>query len=144
LECIDDDFKRLNLDKHLTMLYGQLDHREHVLCLSNGGHYPYPVLCTPQDSLTLEIPGCALGLLPDATFQNETMKCPESARLLLLSDGVLELLSQDSLREKNAELHRVAAQPELDADMLVDAFGIDDGARLRDDVAILLIQREGS
>ncbi len=72
------------------------------------------------------------------------MKFPEDGRLLLLSDGVLELLPQDSLREKGAEICRVAARPKLDADILVDAFGINAGARLLDDVAILLIQREDS
>jgi sigma-B regulation protein RsbU (phosphoserine phosphatase) len=141
LARIDQDLKRLNLDKHLTMFYGHLDIRTHQLRYSNGGHYPYPLLSNTNTSVTLEMPGCAIGLLPDATYRSETVSFPEGARLLLISDGVLELLPQHSLQQKNAEICSISNLPALNTDVLVEHFGVHDNVNLLDDVAILLIQR---
>lgn len=144
LSRIDEDLKRMHLDQHLTMFYGLLDCSKHRLHYSNGGHYPYPLLTAGAASTVLEMPSCAIGLLPDAQYRSETAPFPKGAQLLLVSDGVLELLPQQSLREKNTEIARIVSEPGVNMDRLVEQFGAEGDVKRLDDVAILLVQREHS
>jgi sigma-B regulation protein RsbU (phosphoserine phosphatase) len=142
LTRIDEDLKRLHLDHHLTMFYGLLDCRSDRLHYSNGGHYPYPLLTAGPVSTVLEMPSCAIGLLPEPVYRSETAPFPKGAQLLLVSDGVLELLPQESLRDKNAEIGRICAEPGVNMDRLVEQFGAEGDVKRLDDVAILLVERK--
>jgi serine phosphatase RsbU (regulator of sigma subunit) len=88
------------------------------------------------------MPSCAIGLFPDAQYRTETAPFPKGAQLLLVSDGVLELLPQQSLREKNTEIGRICREPGVNMDRLVEQFGAEGDVKRLDDVAILLVERE--
>lgn len=138
---VDRDLGRLQLDKHLTMFYGVIDQNENELEYSNGGHYPYPILFEGSEAQTIECPGSAIALLPNASFRNRTLKMQQNSRLLLASDGVLELLPHSTLREKSEALRLAVAGVQADMNSVASDLGIDPDQELLDDIAILLVER---
>jgi serine phosphatase RsbU (regulator of sigma subunit) len=143
LEAIDRELQRQSLDKHVTMFFGVVDHAEHALTYGCGGQYPYPILCTGRDARLLDRPGRAIGLFPNATFDQERVALAPDCRLLVVSDGVLELGSLTGARapDKIEALRGLASR---DAVSLVDlsrTLGLDETVELLDDVGLLLVER---
>jgi serine phosphatase RsbU (regulator of sigma subunit) len=60
---------------------------------------------------------------------------------LLVSDGVLELKSQDTHRARRAELSDITRQAR-DLDTVLARLGLDESTAFSDDVALLFIRRE--
>ncbi|MDF1562426.1 MAG: fused response regulator/phosphatase [Deltaproteobacteria bacterium] len=138
---IDRELQQRPLEKHVTMFYGVLDHEEHSLTFSCGGQYPYPLLAAGGKVEVLERPGHAMGLFPEARFESETLSLPQGARLLLVSDGVLEVLPEEVHEGRSVLLQAAISRPETTADALIRAFGLAQPVELRDDACLLLIQR---
>jgi serine phosphatase RsbU (regulator of sigma subunit) len=92
------------LGKHVTMVGGVIDEQSGKLTYSVGGHLPLPVLYTPAETRYLEGRGLPVGLFNEATYTDHVLDLPESFSLTLLSDGILDLLPGDTLKEKEANL----------------------------------------
>ena len=141
LQRLNRDVCRQNLDKHLTLFYGVIDLEQNTLRYSNAGQFPYPLQYDGQEVRTLECPGRPLGLFEDAEFRIWESNLPRECVLLLVSDGILELMPEDTMLKRcsallsgtqgtNLDLHELTA----DLDILADKH-------LPDDIAFLLINR---
>ena len=87
----------------------------------------------------LECPGRPLGLPGrGGSISSGERPFPDSARLLVATDGVLELGPEAQQRQKREEV-RLAFEQSEGIDALVRRLGLADGASLRDDVAILYV-----
>ncbi|MBI3539721.1 MAG: SpoIIE family protein phosphatase [Candidatus Eisenbacteria bacterium] len=77
-------------DKFVTAFYGVLDHRNGVLIFSNAGHNP-PVLFRADGRIEyLEEGGVALGVLPEAEYDDRPIALRPGDVLVLYTDGVSE------------------------------------------------------
>jgi GAF domain-containing protein len=77
-------------DKFVTAFYGVLDHKNRVLIFSNAGHNP-PILARADGSIELLLEGgVALGVLPDAIYEERPIALQPGDVLLLYTDGVTE------------------------------------------------------
>jgi phosphoserine phosphatase RsbU/P len=75
---------------YVTIFYGVLDLRTHVLHYVNAGHCP-PILQRRDGALESLAPTRpVLGFMLDAGFHAERLACKEGDRLLLYTDGVTE------------------------------------------------------
>jgi len=141
LENLNRDLGLRKLHKHVTMFYAVLDLRTHRLSFSSAGHYPFPLFDDGKNVHVLECSGRPLGLFPDARYSRREASLESTQRMLLVSDGVLELLSDPPGQPK---IDRLAAtlrrEPGIDA--LVRSFGVDPSAHHRDDVTLLLLERK--
>ena len=141
LERLNQDICCQNLDKHLTLFYGVIDLQEHTLRYSNGGQFPYPLLYDGQEIQTLECPGRPIGLFDDAEFGDRTCDLPEECVLVLVSDGILELMPEDDIVKRYGA---VLSENRGAASMLESmTVGLDVLAdkHLPDDIAFLMISR---
>ena len=67
---------------------------------------------------------------------------PERFLLLLCSDGILELMQQSLVEEKEAGLVAMASDLDLDLDQLISSLGTATRQdKLPDDVTLLLVRR---
>lgn len=130
------------LGKHLTLFYGVYDAQTEELTVANGGHFPYPMLILGDHPEVVEVEGPAIGLFRDVPFSATRLRLPEGGRLTVLSDGVLEVMDEVPLREKEAMLRQLSAK-HPDPAALLAAVGLRPGLELSDDVAALTISREG-
>jgi serine phosphatase RsbU (regulator of sigma subunit) len=140
LENLNRDLGLRKLHKHLTMFYGVVDLRSNRLTFASAGHYPFPLFDDGRNVHALECSGRPLGLFADARYSRRDVSLESIKRMLLVSDGVLELLAEPPGHPKIERLVSTLKR-EASMDDLVRGFGIDPSAHPRDDVTLLLVER---
>ncbi|WP_312938133.1 two-component system response regulator RssB [Stutzerimonas nitrititolerans] len=141
LDHINRGLINCKLGKHVTMLGGVIDQERNVLHYSIGGHLPMPVLYDGERARYLEGRGLPVGLFVDATYDDFEMVLPERFSLTLLSDGILDLLPGDTLKDKESALPELVAGAGGTLDGLRGAFGLAALHDMPDDIALLVLSR---
>lgn len=120
-------------------------HRRHLVAAS-AGHCPVYILA--EDNVrTLRATGTPLGILPHATFRQQTATLESPGGLLLYTDGVTEALNPAGEmfgQERLTDWLRTRAPMSLSAEALRDELAAElsryrGAATLRDDQAFLLL-----
>jgi serine phosphatase RsbU (regulator of sigma subunit) len=77
-------------NKYLTLFYGELDPDTGALIYSNGGHNT-PMLVRPSGEIVqLDKGGLPIGLMQDATYQEDVVGFQPGDVLVIYSDGITE------------------------------------------------------
>lgn len=129
------------LGKHVTMLGGVIDEESGQLTYSVGGHLPLPVLFSEGKASYLEGRGLPVGLFEDASYGDLAVQLPQSFSLSLMSDGILDLLPGDTLKDKEAALPRLVSEAGGTLDGLRQVFGLANLRDMPDDIALLVLSR---
>jgi len=137
LQRLNRDLCRQNLDKHLTLFYGVINLEQHSMRYSNGGQFPYPLQYNGHEVRTLECRGRPLGLFEDAEFRVLQCELPREWVLVLVSDGILELMPEDAMLERYSAL----LSADLDLDEMTAGLDVLADQHLPDDIAFLVISR---
>lgn len=140
LKLISDYFVEIKLGKYLTMDYFVLDMAENNLVYSIGGHYPSPVLYDGQSAKFLEGSGFAVGIFDKANFSAYQMTLPKHYQLTLFSDGILEIMKGENLKENEMTLLSVLSKGKMGPEDLTKAFNIDSFESLPDDIAFFILK----
>jgi sigma-B regulation protein RsbU (phosphoserine phosphatase) len=139
LERLNHDLCHQHLDKYLTIFYGIIDRRERRLTWSAGGQFPYPILSDGERTRFLDAPGFPVGLFDEADFASHSIALPEHFSLLLVSDGVLELLSEVQTDDIQELLLQRLENAGLGIEAVTEVLGVDARRELPDDVTFLLV-----
>ena len=146
LSSPDKFLKRLNqelissdLGKHLTVFAGVLDKEHRTLTYAIGGHLPLPILSSPDKVEYLSAKGVAVGLFPEPEFEVRTCVLPDNFKLTVFSDGILEVLRGDTLKDKENLLLDVVYRERGGIESLLTSVGLDDIDDLPDDIAVLSV-----
>ncbi|MDK2778926.1 MAG: SpoIIE family protein phosphatase [Pseudomonadota bacterium] len=129
------------LEKHLTMFYGVIDTRELTLKYSVGGHFPMPVLLDGNGAEFLTGRGMPVGLFREAQYEEHEIQLPEAFALLLFSDGILEIMQEATLNDKEALLLKVAAMSHGDLNTISHRLGAGELTEVPDDIALMAVRR---
>jgi sigma-B regulation protein RsbU (phosphoserine phosphatase) len=129
------------LGKHVTMVGGVIDELTGQLTYSIGGHLPLPVLYTGDQARYLEGRGLPVGLFDEATYSNHVLELPERFSLTLLSDGILDLLPGETLKDKETALPEIVKAAGGSLDGLRQQFGLATLGEMPDDIALLVLSR---
>ncbi len=139
LDRLHTDILALSFEKHVSMFYAVLDLEGGHLRYANAGMFPFPVVREPGgQAVTLESPGRPLGLPGAGGPSTGSRPFPVGSRLLVSTDGVLELGSEGSQRGKREDMVR-AFNETNDIAAFAARLGLGEGAPLRDDVAVLYL-----
>ena len=129
------------LGKHVTMVGGVIDEESGLLTYAVGGHLPLPVLYTPDHARYLEGRGLPVGLFEEATYQDLVVELPPQFSLSLMSDGILDLLPGDTLKDKETALPEIVKSAGGSLDGLRQRFGLATLGEMPDDIALLVLSR---
>ncbi len=139
LAWINTELIDQQIDKHVAMFFAVVDTRDHHLHYANAAHFPPAALVQDGQLVSLEQKGKPLGLFPELTFESAHVEFPEGSRLIVFSDGVLDLLSGSTLSDKEQTLSASMVRMES----LPDLWSCLDTTKLgADDVSCLLINHE--
>ena len=83
--------------------------------------------------------GVAVGLFPKPQFEVYQRTLPKGFKITVFSDGILEILPEMSLTDKEKLLLEVVARHEDSIDSLLMSFGLDRYDNLPDDIAVLRV-----
>ncbi|QEY62471.1 SpoIIE family protein phosphatase [Metapseudomonas lalkuanensis] len=129
------------LGKHVTMLGGVIDEESGKLTYSIGGHLPLPVLYSEGKASYLTGKGLPVGLFEEASYDDQIIDLPSSFSLTLLSDGILDLLPGETLKDKEAALPEMVCEAGGSLDGLRQVFGLASLGEMPDDIALLVLSR---
>jgi serine phosphatase RsbU (regulator of sigma subunit) len=129
------------LGKHVTMLGGVIDEENRKLTYSIGGHLPLPVLYSEGKASYLAGKGLPVGLFEEASYDDRIIDLPSSFSLTLLSDGILDLLPGETLKDKEAALPEMVCEAGGSLDGLRRVFGLASLGEMPDDIALLVLSR---
>ncbi len=144
LESINKELLETELGKHITMVVATLNSKENSLLYSIAGHLPCPILTTHDGVRYLEGKGLPVGLFAEASYDELQIDLPDQFRLTLFSDGILELLAQKSLRDKEGYLLEVACNPQLSLEEILAKLQLSDLQEAPDDIAVLMVSKDAA
>jgi GAF domain-containing protein len=134
--------------RFLTLAYAVLSHEEGGvrLVVACAGHPPPVVLRNGRGSVLLGHPGSLLGVFDDPSFVERSVILEPGDSAVFYTDGVTEgnpgrRMTPDELADRLAP-HGHKAPDEVAREVERAALG-QDGEELRDDVAVLVTQRDG-
>ncbi len=129
----------LGLGKHVSMFCGVVDFARRELYFAVAGQYPQLIVSDGKCAHYAEARGIPVGLFDDALYEDRVHALTAGFSLVLLSDGVMELMNPGSLADKEARLLEMVGGGAVTVDALSRALQLDDQRIVPDDVAILVI-----
>lgn len=150
LQALDSYYPIERFDKHFTMSYVVLNHREATLLSCNAGHPP-PVLLRPDGSIELlDRGGSIVGLGGLVPFEEETKLLAQGDKVIFYTDGLTEYSNSSGelygeQRLLNMMRNHAKSSTEKIVDALVDSvleFG--DKIPPNDDITLVAVEVLGS
>ena len=124
LSQLNTELLAIDLDRHVCALVGVIDLEASCLSLASAGFFPQPFLSAanadssaasglnnPPRTTSLEIAGKALGLFEADNYPEQLLSFAIGDRLTVVTDGILEWLTESSLDEKEQRLAKATAAP---------------------------------
>jgi len=142
IEHINRQIMALDLDKHLTIFAGSLDMQKNILRYSVASHMPMPVLISDGTVKTLKGRGKPVGIFSECSWEVEELELPDKFLLALVSDGVLELLPGQSLKDKEKFISESIFQPDDSIEGICERLGINKAKDAPDDVTVLTLRKD--
>lgn len=127
---------------HMTCFVGVIDTHTREMRYVFGGHLPFPIIMTPNGAEYLTGKGKPVGIFADAKWEVYGTVLPDVFSLVVFSDGILEVLPETELIEKENTLLNVVNDNAKSVESIAESFGIQNLDEVPDDIAILLIESE--
>jgi sigma-B regulation protein RsbU (phosphoserine phosphatase) len=137
-------------DKFVTAFYGVLDWKNGVLIFSNAGHNPPILFHRDGTADRLTEGGVALGVLPDARYEERPIALREGDVLVLYTDGVSEAENEGGVQFGEERIEEVVRRhPDATAADLVTRLiqSVQDWAGDRgasDDLTLVVARKTGA
>lgn len=141
LTSLDADLASLSVPNHVTLFYLVVELDSGKLVYGNAGAFPFPFLGDANGVVELECPGRPLNLPGRGHFGTGEARLPPGGRLLLASDGVLELQPKSSYRSQRERIAGLLRQIDT-IDEVAMPLGLAANTPLQDDVALLFARWE--
>ncbi|WP_019674564.1 SpoIIE family protein phosphatase [Arsukibacterium perlucidum] len=144
LTGLNSELLRENITKYIALFYAVLDTQSHQLTYANAGAYPWPLLHNDQQQQRqadyLELKSTPVGMFDFTEYQNHSLFMPKDGGLLLCSDGLLDVLPQQTTELK---LQFLKEHSTVAADIagLLQALQVKPDQTLPDDLTILKVSR---
>jgi DNA-binding response OmpR family regulator len=133
-----------SLEKYITMFYGVLKKKENKLLYGNGGHFPFPYICSDNKvrPLSGDTKFPPVGLFDFSDYKHTEIDLPEEFDILVFSDGVLDILPERDVDKQLKKLEDIAlALSKSFGNIKNTLYPLEQGDLL-DDITILSVKRE--
>ena len=141
VEHINNQLLATGLGKHLTIVAGSLDTETSKLRYVVGAQQPSPILVTKGHAEYLPGKGKPAGIFEDASWVVEELTLPEKFALVLLSDGVFDLIPDKEIADKEQTLLSYLATSSDNIEKLKESLSVDTVEAPQDDISVLLLTR---
>ncbi|MDY6841027.1 MAG: SpoIIE family protein phosphatase [Pseudomonadota bacterium] len=140
LERINSELLDTGLGKHVTVFVGIISLSERKLNYAVGAHFPMPILSfVGGETAFLEGSGLPVGLFEAPEWEVYEVSLSKPFHLILFSDGVLEVIDEKGLDEKERILLELISGGRHTIASLGEALNLDLVTELPDDIAIVSV-----
>ena len=143
MKRLNNELLRESFGKYLTIFYGIIDLQRDTLRYTNCGQFPYPLLRDRGRVEPLSRTGTPVGLFSEPEFIEEEISISRHAALLLVSDGILEVMSNGTIRERLDTLNAIFTRTGLSLQEISEQLGVQKKYSIPDDVTFLMMKRSG-
>ena len=145
VQMLNAELLRDNLGKYLTIFFGILDMKNGMLRYANCGHNPLPLLRKPGGNAQYcGASASPLGMFSNMDFPVDSLQIDPGDSLLLVSDGILEVFTDGTMKQRKEVLRGAIVDRELSIAGIIDHFGLEEIEELPDDITFLMIRRSGN
>jgi len=143
LQWLNQELLDQHMDKHVALLIAICDLGEDRLCFANAGHYPPLAFVSGGKARFAELRGKPIGLFDSVEYETATLNLAAGDRVVMLTDGALEVLPGGGLQHKERRLLEAVARNDS-MDGLWRALELAEGedAHGPDDITCLMVTRE--
>ncbi len=141
IEHINKQIMALGLDKHLTLFSACIDMERNFLRYSVAAHMPMPVFVTNGDVRILPGKGKPVGIFSNCTWEVQEIALPDKFAMVIVSDGVLEILPGKTLKQKEQFISDTIAKSDTSIEAICEGLGIHQGQDVPDDITVLTLRR---
>jgi len=140
LERINSELLDTGLGKHVTVFVGIISVSKRNLEYAVGAHFPMPILSFEGgETAFLEGSGLPVGLFETPEWEVYEVPLNKPFHLTLFSDGILEVIPEKSLDEKERTLLELVSGGRHTIASLSEALDLDAITELPDDIAIVSV-----
>ena len=129
------------LDKHVTLFIGVVDVEANTMAYANAGHFPPPIHASGGGARLLEVAGKPVGLFDEVSYDVGNAELAPGDSVVAFSDGILEVMREEGLPDKERRLLDCTAAHAPDVDALWREIGVERGPA-PDDLTCLAVTRE--
>ncbi len=129
------------LGKHLSIFLGIIDLPTNTLSYSVGGQFPMPIFKSAEGVRYLTGRNQPVGLFEFAEYESYELSLGQDFELVAVSDGILEVLTQARLSDKEAYLLDLVEQNKLTVENLQEVLALRVGQEVPDDITLLTLRR---
>jgi len=141
---LNAELVREKLGKYLTIFYGIIDTVEHKMQYVNCGQFPYPLIADCKDKISisaLEGKGTPVGLFKKPVFHVKEIKFPEYFKMILFSDGILEILTADAVQDADKYINEIFSNENVDIDKISQQLNLENREYFPDDLTFLIVEK---
>lgn len=138
---LNEELINENLEKYITLFYGVIDLDEKKMNYLNAGQFPYPFLNSENLSVELISENSPVGMFKFTKYKDREMPLPDIFNIFIASDGILEIINEETLQAKQAFIQKKIDNPDITLEQLVKDFNIEHIENLPDDITFLLIKK---
>lgn len=142
LHYLNSEFINANLDKHITLFYGVIDCEQQLLNYSVAGQYPAPIILNCNELNLLNEGGFPLGLFEWAKYENYQVDIAKDFKLLMVSDGWLELLSTEQVPAKEESLLNYIKNNQFNIDSMMQPVKEYTQGNMPDDITVFIVTKK--
>ena len=123
------------------MFYGVVNRLTGDVVCANAGQFPFPVRFGEAAASWIGGKSPPVGMFPDSGYQEEHHTLAAGGGIAMVSDGLLELMADQTLEARKQRLLDAVAAAPTTAEELATTLGMRDDIALPDDASILLMRR---
>ena len=138
ITALNSELLRENLDKHIAIFYGVINNSDNTLTYCNAGQFPHPLILSNNTSKYLQNKGTPVGMLSFIKYKQHTIELPLDFTFIILSDGILEVLTQKKLKDQLEYIQSLKTQTQFET--LINSIS-DTNKQFPDDITYLSIKR---
>ncbi len=138
---INKELVDAHLGKHVSLFWGMIDLPSRMLSYSVAGQFPMPILRNEEGVHYLQGHSQPAGLFADAKYDTYEVELGHKFELVAVSDGILEVLPESGLTEKESTLLNWVESGKLQIENLETLLNLQDGKEIPDDITLLTLAR---
>lgn len=138
---LNNNLKRENLGKYLTIFYGIIDIEKNTLKYANCGQFPFPAVYDGTKAFYIEDKGTPVGLFRNPVFRQGETPLPDSFSMFFASDGFLDILENRSVSEKSDYMLELVSKEHDSLENIIEKLDLNNKENLPDDITFMLIKK---
>ncbi|GAA6135303.1 SpoIIE family protein phosphatase [Oceaniserpentilla sp. 4NH20-0058] len=141
IQRVNKELVDAQLGKHVSLFWGMIDLPSSTLSYSVAGQFPMPILNNENGANYLEGRSQPAGLFAAAKYDTYEVTLGHTFELVAVSDGILEVMPQERLSDKEACLLDWVRNGQLTVENLESLLNIDTSNEIPDDITLLTLSR---